>query len=234
MKPQLIEKIKKVIRVFETGQTSGGYGKVSIYKDGTHPVTGEDIEQVTYGAFQTTEQSHLSYLLRSYCANTDALYRSVLFNYIAQINTYKTAESTVLAKDATFHYLLKEAGDNDRIMYICQEAMFEVKYFSPAINFARQKGFKHPLSMLVIFDSFIHSGGLLPFLLTRFSEPLPSQGGREKVWIVQYLNVRRNWLATHKRLPLQKTVYRIDCFLELIKKNDWGLDGVVVANGKRI
>ena len=39
-----------------------------------------------------------------------------------------------------------------------QDAFFDKVYFQPAKAWADAHGFTLPLSMLVIFDSFIHSG----------------------------------------------------------------------------
>jgi hypothetical protein len=47
-----------------------------------------------------------------------------------------------------------------------------------------------PLSMLVVYDSFIHSGSVPMFLRKRFIERPPANGGDEKKWIGSYVEVR--------------------------------------------
>jgi chitosanase len=225
-------KIKATVRVFETGTIADGYDTVSIYADGTHPTTGADIEQITYGALQTTEQSDLVYLLTEYCKHPDSLYRSVLFNYIAKVGKLNAdGTRTILSTDTTFVYLLKEAAQNDPRMRIVQDSVFDEKKYQPALRWAKRYGFSYPLSILVIFDSFIHSGSIFPFLRRRFTERTPAFGGSEQAWIKAYVGTRRRWLATHKRTILHKTVYRMDCFQKLIDKNDWLLVGDINANG---
>lgn len=61
---------------------------------------------------------------------------------------------------------------------------------------AAKNGFSLPLSALVIYDSFIHSGSILYFLRKRFHEMPTAKGGDEKTWIRQYVGVRQNCLRT--------------------------------------
>lgn len=79
-----------------------------------------------------------------------------------------------------------------------QDAFFEKYYYSPALKWAKANGFVKPLSMLVIYDSFIHSGSIREFLLKRFAATVPINGGNEDSWIRQYVDTRREWLARIK------------------------------------
>jgi chitosanase len=107
-------------------------------------------------------------------------------------------------------------------------------YYQPAGHTFEGLGMKEALSMLVIYDSQIHSGGIPSFLRQRFPELPPSKGGDEKAWIAAYVKVRHQWLSTHSRKILQKTIYRTQCFLNQIKNNNWDLSQVVIANGVRV
>jgi chitosanase len=85
--------------------------------------------------------------------------------------------------------------------------------------------------MLVIYDSYVHSGGILSFLRRRFITAVPASGGNEKEWINNYVEVRQSWLANHSNPVLRKTVYRTHCFQEQMIRNNWDLSKPVVANG---
>jgi len=79
------------------------------------------------------------------------------------------------------------------------------------------------MSMLVIYDSFIHSGSILPFLRKKFTEPVPAQGGDEKKWLGEYVKARHKWLAGHSKPILRKTIYRTNCYLGEIEGKNWHL-----------
>ena len=92
-------------------------------------------------------------------------------------------------------------------------------------------GFTLPLSLLVIYDSYIHSGSVPVFLRERFSERPPVNGGDEKAWITAYINVRYSWLKTNPKVVLQGTVYRPQCMKDQIAANNWALHLPVNAHG---
>ncbi len=210
---------EQVINVFESGSPQGNYSTISIYKDGPH---GE--RQVTYGRSQTTEYGNLEELVEMY-VDAAGTYSEQLRPYVEKIGV------TPLADDKHFQQLLRDAGKNDPVMQRVQDEFFDKRYFQPAMEWADDNGFALPLSALVIYDSFIHSGSILSFLRKRFPESPPAKGGNEKVWIEQYVGARRDWLAHHENPVLQKTVYRPDCFKAEIAKNNWDLSQLpIVAN----
>ena len=217
---------ERIVNVFETGSVRGDYGNISIFNDGPGK-----IRQITYGRSQTTEYGNLRELVEMYVA-AKGKYSESLRQYASIIG------NTALVDNATFKSLLQKAGREDPVMEQTQDAFFEKRYFKPALDWATQNGFTQALSMLVIYDSFIHSGSILGFLRSRFSENVPSSGGDEKTWISEYVNVRQNWLATHSMTILRGTVYRTQCFLREIAKGNWDLTqlpisahGVLVDDG---
>src|SRR5262249_23311888 len=115
--------------------------------------------------------------------------------------------NTALVDSANFKDLLRRAG-RDPVMQQTQDIFFDKVYFQPAIDWANRNGFTLPLSALVIYDSFIHSGGILGFLRSRFAERPPAAGGSEQVWTHEYVRVRHEWLATNERAVLRATIYR--------------------------
>jgi chitosanase len=203
---------EQVVNVFETGTVEGDYSVISIFNDGPN-----GMRQITYGRSQTTEYGHLETLIRMY-VNADGAFSPQLRPYIAKIG------ETPLVDDSEFKRLLRDAARSDPIMRQVQDDFFDKKYFQPAMAWAVAHAFILPLSALVIYDSFIHSGGILWFLRKRFPETPPANGGNEKRWIQQYVATRQSWLADHSNPALHPTVYRTRCFLCEIDRDNWFLD----------
>ena len=211
---------EQVINVFETGSTEGDYGAVVTFADGPHGV-----RQVTYGRSQTTEYGNLEELVQKY-VDAHGMFSEQLRPFIDQIGV------TPLADNKDFKQLLRDAGRKDPVMRTIQDDFFDRRYFQPAMSWADTNGFTLPLSALVIYDSFIHSGGVLDFLRKRFSEVPPAKGGDEKTWTTQYVDARHHWLATHPKKLLRGTVYRTECFKREIARDNWDLSQVPInANG---
>ena len=214
---------ERIINVFETGSISGDYGNISIYPDGPNR-----IRQITYGRSQTTEYSHLRELVQMY-ADASGKYSEDLRPYVPLIGR------TALVNNDTFKGLLRRAGREDTVMAQTQDVFFDRAYFQPALKWATEHGFTQALSMLVIYDSFIHSGGILDFLRSRFREQLPVNGGDEKSWVTEYVDARNNWLATNSRQVLRPTVYRTQCFAREITRGNWDLSQLpIIAHGVRV
>lgn len=212
------KKIQEILNVFETGSIKGDYSAVSIYKDGPN-----DIKQITYGKSQTTEWGNLSNLIQRYSVK-NGKFSNFFMPYISKIGKVS------LVYDTIFIDKLKEAG-TDIVMKQVQDEFFDDVYWKPAMKFVNDNKFVFPLSGLVIYDSYIHSGGIPVFLRNKFSEVPPSKGGDEKQWIEQYLNTRQKWLANHSRPILRKTIYRTKNMLVALKQNDWDLTKPFNANG---
>jgi chitosanase len=218
------KKIEQVVNAFETGSAEGDYAELVKYRDYTDPMTKEKKVQVTFGRSQTTEFGHLKALVQDY-VNSKGTYTSQLAPYLNRLGKQPT-----LATDTEFCTALKNAGKSDPIMRKCQDDLFEAKYYQPAYHWFTANGFTLPLSMLVIYDSTIHSGGILSFLRKRFPTVLPVSGGDEKEWITNYVNVRNEWLATNNSDLLKATVYRTKCFKTAIENNNWDIAQPISAN----
>jgi chitosanase len=204
--------IEQVVNVFETGTPEGDYASISIYEDGP-----QNVRQITYGRSQTTEYSKLRDLILLY-ADSNGLFSEALKDYASRIGTEP------LTNDETFKDLLRRAGREDPVMRRAQDSFFDERYFQPAMAWATENGFSLPLSALVIYDSFIHSGAILDTLRERFVEPTPAAGGNEPAWITAYVKTRHEWLSHHFRPIVRKTGYRTRCFLHEIERGNWSLD----------
>lgn len=218
---QTKNKIQKIVNVFESGNPDGDYSCISLYEDGP-----KGIKQITYGKSQTTEWGNLPKLIQLYIKNNGKL--------ASEFTKYTDTLGRIsLVDDKVFISLLKEAS-KDPIMRESQDSFFDTHYWQPAKAWFDKNGFKLNLSMLVIYDSFIHSGSILKFLRNRFTEKVPVNGGDEKAWIEQYTSARLNWLKNHSNPILRKTTYRVCDFLVAMDKNNWDLEQEFSANGTKI
>lgn len=202
--------IIQILNIFETGKVEGDYGAISIYPDGPG-----GMYQITYGSHQTTETGNLGELIEMY-VNAKGKFSQQLRPYVAQIGQNSLVDNEI------FLALLEDAGD-DPVMQKCQDDFFEKTYFKTAMAWADKNGFTLPLSALVIYDSYIHSGSIRNDIRAKFAEVPPARGGSEKKWITEYVKARHNWLANHSRVILHNTVYRTKCFNREIEKDNWDL-----------
>lgn len=202
---------ERVINVFETGTIAGKYGAISIYHDGPHRM-----RQITYGKSQTTEYGNLKQLVQMY-VNDGGTFSKSLEPYVARIGI------DALVDDTTFKDLLRRAGNEDQTMRDTQDVFFDRVYFQPALEWAGTRGFQKALSVLVIYDSFIQSGGILDFLRARFPEKTPVAGGDEKTWITQYVGVRDEWLTDNENPDVRPSAYRTKDLLREVNKGNWDL-----------
>jgi chitosanase len=202
---------EQIVNIFETGKAEGDYSAIAIFHDGPH-----GIRQVTYGRSQTTEYGNLEDLVKMY-ADVKGVFSDQLRPFVDKIGVVP------LVEDEQFKQLLRDAGRNDSLMRQVQDTFFDKHYFAPAMDWMEKNGFTLPLSTLVIYDSFVHSGTVPAFLRKRFSEVVPVQGGDEKTWIVQYVGAREAWLSSADNPALHSTVYRTQCFAREIGRRNWDL-----------
>jgi len=216
-KKQLIE---RVVNTFETGSPAGRYDCLVVYPDGRNKS-----RQITYGRSQTTEQGNLGRLVNMYC-NNGGLYSKSLSEYIDKIG------ESPLCDDQVFKNLLISAAREDVVMRTTQDEFFDTVYWKPAEIWFHKHGFKLPLSMLVIYDSFVHSGGIREDIRKQFPELPPSSGGEEKAWITEYVHARHNWLKNRQSALLRKTIYRTQTLINEIEQGNWNLQKTpIYANG---
>jgi chitosanase len=211
--------IEHVINAFETGRPEGDYGALVVMADGP-----DDCRQITYGRSQCTEYSTLRVLVKMY-SDADGVFSEQLKPYVDLVGVKP------LCDDQQFRRLL-EAAAEDQAMRACQDRLFQERYLRPALLWCGQNGFTLPLSALVVYDSWIHSGGVPSFLRRRFQERPPAAGGSEQAWIAAYVRTRHEWLRSHTRPVLRNTVYRTECLLKQIRTENWDLGRLpIVANG---
>lgn len=215
--------IEHVINVFETGIPGGKYSQITILADGKN-----GSRQITFGRSQTTEQGNLSKLIEMYIRN-EGVYAEQFSKFIDKIGKQS------LVDNKAFKELLKKSARDDVIMRNTQDEFFDLAYYNPAYEFFDKNGFVLPLSMLVIYDSYIHSGSVPTSLRKRFGEYPPAKGGDEKKWIYSYVDVRHQWLKYHTNPVVRRTIYRTQCFKDQIAADNWMLDKLpIIANGVKV
>lgn len=211
--------IKRVLNAVETGTPDGKYAALVVQRDGPN-----QMRQITYGRSQTTEFSGLRELVGRY-VEAQSQFSEALRPYLAKI------KRELLCDDEGFKTLLKRAA-GDPVMRRVQDDFFDERFYAPALQWATARGFVLPLSALVIYDSWIHSGGMLDFLRSRFREVPPHQGGDERAWVRAYLRVRDEWLRTHSSVLLRRSAYRTECYRQQVQTGNWDLSQrPIVVNG---
>lgn len=210
--PKYVRYIRRILSVAETDKPEWNPASVYVYPDGNN-----GRKQCTLSIGFTADGGNLTKVLERY-VDAGGSFGPELAPHITALKEGSPGTGT------EFINLLKRIGKEDPLMMTVQEEMFDKLYLGPAFRWASQYGFALPLSYLVICDSFLHSGSMLDFLMNRFAEKKPADGGDSKEWIEAYTRTRKDWLANHSNDVLHSTVYRCNCYLDQIKKNNWDLE----------
>ncbi|HKO06048.1 MAG TPA: chitosanase [Candidatus Acidoferrales bacterium] len=220
--------IQAIVNVFETGKPAGDYANVTLLPG--------DAGHLTYGRSQTTLASgNLCRLIEDYCAAAAGSTAADLLAYLPRL----AAPDLTLDGDAAFRALLRQAGA-DPVMHRVQDEFFDRAYWEPSLRAAQHVGLDTPLATAVVYDSFIHGAWKRIHDATTAQLGLPSASGAsaattdERVWVREYIALRRDWLATHPNPVLRRAVYRMDTFAALAEAGNWELALPVVAHGVTI
>jgi len=198
-----------IVNVFETGRPLGDYGRVTVLK--------QDTGHLTYGRSQTTLASgNLALLLHDYC-DADGQLGHELKPFLPAFDSRDVS----LDHDRGVKAILAQAG-TDPVMQRIQDAFFDRVYWEPAVKSAAYLGFSKPLSVSVVYDSRVHGSYYRMRDRTNDQRGTPEQIG-EKAWIEGYVFIRKDWLSNHGNELLQKTVYRMNTFANLIRQDEWEL-----------
>jgi chitosanase len=210
--------ILDILRTFENGTEDPGYSDITLLHDGD----GGRL-QVTLGIGFTEGGGDLLAVLRNYCGNAKSQFGNFFLSYIPKINSFASANRTVLSGDSTFQTALKKAG-SDSLMQAAQDEQFTAEVMLPAAAFCKENGLSLPLSELVVADSYLQSGEIFPWLRDEFSANTPANGGDEKTWITQYLKARNSWLENASPADASSS-YRTKFLLQRVAADDWNLTG---------
>lgn len=177
-----------------------------------------DLGGLSYGKHQASLMSgSLHALISTYCQANGATHADRLRSYLPQME----AKDRALDRNDTLVGILREAA-NDPVMQRTQDEYFNHHYMGPALREAAACGFVTPLGHAVVYDSKIHGSWDVIKARTIQTAGEPN-AENEKQWVLAYLNTRRAWLAGHSNALLPRTVYRMDCFLDLVRQEAWSL-----------
>ncbi len=215
--PGLIRLISRMLNAFENDDASPetNYGAIYIYHDGN-----SGRRQITLGRGFTADGGNLKKVIDRYATLGGKRAKEFDDHLALQPDDHELIQ---LLKDVSTEQAMRDA----------QDQIFTEVYLQPAFNWAESHGFEFPLSYAMIADSFLHSGTMLKFLMDRFAEKKPVNGGDEKLWVLSYVKVRRDWLAG-KGKPLSNTVYRPDFFRAQFMANNWDFQPPLIANDTNI
>lgn len=210
--------IQSIVNVFETGKPVGDYAAVAIHKDGAG---------VSYGRSQATDKGgNLDAILLRYLElnGTNASLVRPFLSVLAENETAKIDPDNPPLWTRSFVAILKKIG-NENTMKRAQDEIFDQEYWRPAQKHCMDMCLSTPLAAAVVYDTCIHSGPRGVWRIRhRFAERPPVNGGNEKKWVKAYLKARRAWLANYPNPIVQRTVYRMDAFENLIAQDNWNLD----------
>lgn len=214
------KKIQSIVNVFETGDPDGDYSKVSKRYSGPY-----DTMRLWYGKAQTSQDQHLPALINQYiqaggeCSDE---FRGI---------DWRGPE--ICTNEYVVDLLIK-AG-RDPIMQCIQDEYFDRCYWLPAMEWCIRRNISTAIGKLVVYDSYVHTGKMLNFLLRRCEFKTPDNPNcDERDWIVSYLSVRHKWLGMHDKFYLRSQVNRIKFLEDLVRTRDWNLDNEVVVFGVSI
>lgn len=225
------EIIDRWLSAVETGKPGGDYGAVTVYADNPRSQA-----QITYGKHQTTETGkRLQALVRRYLARED---KAASETDLAWLRKFVAAPQYSMTGSEDLLAALEQVGRTDPAMADVQNEFFLEEYLKPSRRWAEENGFTLPLSLLVIYDSFIQSGGIPWWIRRRFAEAPPAAGGSEKAWISQYVLARHQWLKgwgdgrSGKSQAIRASAYRTRGLLREIERENWELsEDRMVVNG---
>jgi len=210
-----------IVNIFETGSIRGDYADVTLLPG--------DSGQLTYGRSQTTLASgNLFLLIEDYCNQSNGSLSAEFKPYLSKLQCCDCS----LNNDATFRGLLKDAG-SDPVMQDVQDAFFDRVYWDPAMRSADALGAQSALGAAIVYDSTVHGSWAQVRDMTRKQFGELKQIG-EVQWMSDYVETRRQWLATYPNPLLHKTVYRMDAFRQIINAGNWKLGLPLVVRGLSI
>lgn len=220
-----------VLSIFETGKvpSAASYATCTILKDGAG---------ISYGKHQCTDKAgSLDAVVKRYIALGGRLAAEMRLHegtLAANASTKETPGGPYSAPVQQLIDVLKAAG-TDPVMQRAQDEVFDEQYFAPALAHAEAVKASHALTVLVLYDTCIHSGPKgVDTIRAKFPEKSPANGGDEKAWTRAYIAARRAWLAGNSNPLVQKTVYRMDALQAIAEQGNWSLAMPLTVRNQKI
>lgn len=213
--PATISLMERIINCFESGYPDSTYTRCIVRNIGNI-----QSPQIIYGRVNITEKGELRRLVTDYVLR-EGRYASDIFPYMKVIGFVE------LYRDDIFKDLLRKAG-NDPLMRELQDNFVFTRYVS-ATRWCYVRKLRLPLTVLVVFESFVAHSRMSKTILRQVTKPLPKNGGFEKEWLHNYLVKRRSWLGRSRNPRHSREQYRMDCFFEQIERDNWYLEQIPVT-----
>lgn len=214
------ELIIKILNCFETGKPETDFSSIFIYRDGPNKT-----RQLTLGRGYVESGSLWDVFIK---------YKELGGKNADSLLSRRSEKGKETLPDNKEYINLIISSAKEESFRKAQDQVFDILYWNKGLDYFNKYGFTLPLSLAVIQDSILHSGSILKFLVNKFDEKKPSDGGSEKVWIKSYIEARQTWLTNHSKL-LANTAYRTKFFLKEIEKGNWNLDKLpIYPNGIKI
>lgn len=201
---------RAILSVFETDKEQGDPRAVAVL---------DDKAGVSYGIKQFTHGSgSLEKVLRKFAVLAPAHLASAL-RYADRLKDKSAANVEAMGKEGAFRQWLRQAGETPE-MRMAQESIADEAYLNPAIEECERCAFIEPLSLAVVFDSFVQGSWARCKNDTNARHKHPVV---ERQWITDYLIVRTQFLRTRGSSAARASVYRPAAFQALIQRGNWQL-----------
>lgn len=210
---------RRIVSIFETGKKQGDSAAVAVLPDGAG---------ISYGMHQATHRSGSLYAICQRYIQNGGEQREALSIFLPKLESRDAATIQQMAGSEELKKLLREIGQS-ATMRTAQEQVFDELYMIPAARACARKGWSLPLSLAVVYDSFIQ-GGFVAVMASYKAATTAS----EKDAVLGYIVARRKWLAGSKLPIVRKTVYRPDTFKQLASDGNWALDTPMKIQGQVI
>jgi glycosyl hydrolase family 46 len=105
----------------------------------------------------------------------------------------------------------------------------DTAYFRQAEAGANRLGIKTTLGLLIVYDSYVHSGTLPGFLMKKVNDDLhgtPKDGVDEGRWLKTYLKYRIDWLENNSNQSIRISSNRPKFLLEQVEKGNYDLSSL--------
>ncbi|MEJ8838222.1 peptidoglycan-binding protein [Ramlibacter sp. AN1133] len=179
------------------------------------------------GARASLGSGHLHLLVERYCGTVGARFGARLRAWLPAL----AGRSATVDREGKLHNLLRASAD-DPVMRDLQDSLFDELYWDPSLRAASRLGIRSPLGVAVVHESWLR-GAWTP-LRDRASAGGSVQQVGEHEWLRRYVQLRRDWLATHPNPLLREAVACMDTFRHLMDQEAWALPLPLVVNGEEI
>jgi len=134
-----------------------------------------------------------------------------------------------------------ERAARDPLFRGAQDAVSDELYYLPALEYSRQLGLQKDFSQIALYEAAIQHGigddpDGLPAMIKKTSQAAeaPADGGDEKIWLEQFLKVRRATLAyaadPETREAWAESVGRADAMLAIAAAGNMDFSGAITIN----